>query len=142
MSNEGQQDRKNSVHQALINHLKIVHSGQIWMNAITKTWMMKELGEESVREIYRSDPEILREIALARRTRFGNTAVSLLDVCTYPTNKAYRQLQLLNWESIVYNAERFGQFIRIGPTIKGCLTSALVRQFFDENRAKYLKEYF
>ncbi|KAL7300386.1 hypothetical protein TKK_0007007 [Trichogramma kaykai] len=103
---------------------------------------MKDKLGESVGEIYRENREILDEIALARRTMIDGKIFSLLDVCTYSTSKAYQQLQSANWQ-IMFNPERFGQFIRIGPTIKGCVTRALVRQFFDNiMRSTYVDAYF
>ncbi|XP_014232673.1 uncharacterized protein LOC106656299 [Trichogramma pretiosum] len=141
-SDENQQSREDSVRDALINHLKIVHLGKIYMNKNTKKWMKDKLGTRNVGEIYHQDPEILREIALAHSTMTDGKGFSLLDVCTYPKTKAYHELQLLNWQSML-NAESFRQFIRIGPTIKGCVTRILVWQFFEViMKSTYVDVYF
>ncbi|XP_014232300.1 uncharacterized protein LOC106656128 [Trichogramma pretiosum] len=143
------------VYNAVVNYARIVELGNMYLGDRAKEILgslveelqtlydeksvtgssMEPLMKES-RRIYgdlcrAAEPYFEDELGRARKHMIKDK-VSLIDVCAFPPSEAYKLLEDSDWQSIVFSETFDKDYVFFGPVIKGYLTRALAKKFFDE----------
>ncbi|CAB0030966.1 unnamed protein product [Trichogramma brassicae] len=78
-----------------------------------------------------AEPFFEEELGRARKHMIKEK-VSLIDVCACSPTEAYKLLEDSDWQSIVFSETFLRDYVYFGPVIKGYVTRALAKKFFDE----------
>uniref|UniRef100_A0ABD2VV20 C2H2-type domain-containing protein n=1 Tax=Trichogramma kaykai TaxID=54128 RepID=A0ABD2VV20_9HYME len=143
------------VYNAVINYARIVELGNMYLGDRARESLdnfveelhalydeksttgssMDPLMKES-RRVYgdlcrAAEPYFEEEFGRARKHMIKKK-VSLIDVCACSPSEAYKLLEDSDWQNMVFSKTFCEDYVFFGPVIKGYLTRALAKKFFDE----------